>query len=264
MITNSLINKKIITSDKHIFNLLVNESHGEVTNAIVVITHGIFTDKYEKGRFDKLSKLLCDNNFTTVRFDFRGHGESHLNFSQFTITGAVIDYWSVLREIRKSSNLPIIVIGSSFGGSIVLLCELFNTIPIKSFVLINPVIDYIATFIKPHLVWAKEIFTDNTKKDAQNNSIGKLEALENELYISDSFLFELNAYKPYEAIDLINESPFLILHGSEDDKVPIESAIFHCNNKSNVKLDIIEGGGHAFKTDFHQELAYKKILNWIK
>jgi pimeloyl-ACP methyl ester carboxylesterase len=261
MLNNHNMVKKIVTSDKHIFDILINESHGNTTNAIIIMTHGIFTDKFEKGRFDILSNLLCENNFTTVRFDFRGHGDSHFNFNQFTVTGAVIDYFTVLRELNSLYTLPIIVIGSSFGGSIVLLCEYFNIIPIKSFVLINPVVDYISTFIKPFLNWGKEIFSDNAVKEIQRNGIG---ALGNGYIISDTFLYELNVFKPFEAFDLINNIPTIVFHGSEDDKVPLESAITHCDNRNNVKLNIIQGGGHAFKTDYHQNLVYGKILDWVK
>jgi len=261
MYNNPVTVKSIVTSDKHKFDLIINKSHSDITNAIILMTHGIFTDKHEKGRFDKLSNLLCENNFTTARFDFRGHGDSPIEFSQFTVTGAVIDYWTVLRELNKSFNLPIIVIGSSFGGSIVLLCEFFNVIPIKTFIFINPVVDYISTFIKPQLNWGKEIFTDTAIQEIQQNGIGPLG---NGYRISDTFLYELSTYKPYEAFDLIKNTPTIVFHGTEDDKVPLDSAVIHCEKRNNIKLDIVSGGGHAFKTDHHQNLVYQRILNWAK
>ena len=46
------------------------------TDKVVLLCHGIRGDKYERGSFTTLAKEIGKQGYSTVRIDFRGHGES--------------------------------------------------------------------------------------------------------------------------------------------------------------------------------------------
>ena len=230
-------------------------------NTLVVIAHGIFTDKREKGRFDRLSTRLLKSTLDVIRFDFRGHGDSSLPSEKFTISGALTDYLSILNWANSLNYNNIAVIGSSFGGGIVLLERLLpNPKHLVSVVLFNPVIDYQTTFINPILDWGREIFDHH--KIEKIHKEGKA-ILINDFECSIDFFNELCLIQPYLGFDKIS-SQLLIFHGNQDDKVPLETIQKLSHEYNNITLDIVLGAGHAFKDPDKEKYVHEKSIQWIK
>src|SRR2546425_438656 len=69
---------------------------------VVIWMHGISVDKDEYlGFFRDGSKFLAGSGFTSIRFDFRGHGESSGSSTEFSIVGQNMDVSSVIAFVRK-------------------------------------------------------------------------------------------------------------------------------------------------------------------
>ena len=252
---------KVRTPDGHTITLSVERADGKQNSkAIAILTHGIFTDRDEKGRFVRLSQRLRSAGIDVVRFDFRGHGESPLSSADFNVSGGVIDYHTVLNWVASQGWSKVVVIGSSFGGGLVLLERLLPVLlPVHGMVLLNPVIDYEATFLQPLLNWGKEIFSEKAIKQILEE--GKAKVV-NDFEASLLFLTELSVIRPYLAIHTF-KAPMLVFHGDSDDKVPLQPATQYFNGLSNVTLKVVTGAAHAFKDPQIENQVHGEAVSWI-
>ena len=73
-----------------------------------------------------------------------------------------------------------------------------------------------------------------------------------------SFYEEAEKVKAYESAAKI-KIPALIVHGDEDETVPIEQSKRTANLIENCRLEIIEGGDHTYSDSEH----FEKMLNLI-
>ena len=55
------------------------------SDSLVVMSHGISTDKEEDGLYTEFAEHLLAPTFDSVRFDFRGHGDSAIPSHQATM-----------------------------------------------------------------------------------------------------------------------------------------------------------------------------------
>src|SRR3989344_1860004 len=112
---------------------------------LFILCHGFATSK-ESYSIIKLEQVLNQNNISTFRFDFFGHGESEGNFEDITISEAVDDISNAIRLLKNLGYSKIGIVGSSFGGMAALLVaskidDLF-VLALKS-----PVSDYLGKII---------------------------------------------------------------------------------------------------------------------
>ena len=90
-------------------------------HSVVVLAHGIFSNKDERGRFIRQAKLHVKNGSKVIRFDSRGHGESPVPSKEVTVAGMIIDFQSVLGYAKSIATGSLFVVASSFGASVFLL-----------------------------------------------------------------------------------------------------------------------------------------------
>ena len=88
----------------------------------VLLCHGFTGTKVESHRiFVKLAQLLEEFQLVTLRFDFRGSGDSEGDFSQMTLEGeisdarAALDYLQTLPEVDPNR---LGILGLSMGGAV--------------------------------------------------------------------------------------------------------------------------------------------------
>lgn len=254
------MNTNIKTVDGHSITIVYEKSDVNANNTLTILTHGIFTDKHEKGRFDKLSKRFLDAGSDVLRFDFRGHGESDLSPEHFTVTGALIDFVTVCKSPIVESYNKVAIVGSSFGASIVLLyLGTLNQINIDKLVLLNPVVDYSRTFTQADLEWGQSMFSKNVTENFY---------LDGYAMVTDKFRMSLDCFsqllliRPYDFINEI-DIPTIVFHGDKDDKVSCKISIDNFKGKELVSLDVVNGAGHAFKTPEHEKYVHNASVGWV-
>jgi len=71
---------------------------------------------------------------------------------------------------------------------------------------------------------------------------------------------ELRAVRAVEAIRNVAPRPVLIMHGSDDDSVPVFDARVLADAHGSADLRIIEGGGHQLR---HDPRAIAVLLGWL-
>ena len=220
---------------------------------IIILCHGFSTSK--GGRtYVRLEEILNDSGISVFRFDFFGHGESEGKFEEITTFEAVDDIQNAIKFLKESGYKKIGLVGSSFGGMASII-EAGKTDELYVLALKSPVSDYIGLIhtredeqeIKK---WKEKGFIDITGVDAE---IRKLKY---------SFYEEAEKIKAYESAQKI-KIPALIVHGDEDETVPIEQSKRTANLIENCRLEVIEGGDHTYSNSEHFEKMLGLISGFI-
>ena len=209
---------------------------------IVILCHGLTSNKESNG-FNLLVRKLEEEKINSFRFDFRSLGESSGDFINMTPQKEVSDLRTTVEYLIRLGYEEMIILGTSFGGSIVSLFDYEKYDCIKGIILWYSALDYM-------------VFTDNNSFFSKENKdiVDKCGYFEMTNRNNDSFKLGKELYKevynlvPYKnIIDL--EIPILFVHGLNDEIVPYELSIKVSKMCKMAKLELIENGNHSFKSD---------------
>ncbi len=231
-----------------------------------ILLHGLGGTKDEYGGFYKeLSEKLCGEGYATLRFDFRGHGESEGYQREFTVTGQILDIKASVREVSKIWNGNISLVATSFGaGAGVIYTAIHGRNIIDRLVLISPVLDYQQTFLTPKTPWMKTQFTNEKLRDAEETGYISFEGM---FDIGIKLIEEMRIIKPYEYIRTLDK-PILTIHGERDTIVPVETSMEHGVPNRHSRLVILPNTDHgyiAYGDDGESEASLRnraQIIQW--
>ena len=184
---------QIETQDGHQIVTILEECGA---SEIVLLCHGITSEKNEGGVYSSFAKKLRDADLDSLRFDFRGHGESPISGPSSTISGMVMDFAACLDACGKRYS-KVHIVSASFGSSIFLLAlqnldlEAAN---VRSAALWNPVTDYASTFFRATVEWGPSFFPQGDLLNALSKS--PVSFGENSLQIEAQFVAELMCFRP--------------------------------------------------------------------
>jgi len=213
------------------------------TNGFVLMMHGITVDKDEWENFYvETANELNMMGLGTLRFDFRGHGESGNSSMDVSIIGDILDIKASIEQIRKHWSGKIVFIATSFGAGPAILTASQIQEMIQCIILIAPVIDYEATFLKPRTEWAKASFNQIALKELTKK--GYL-YLDKSFKLSARLIEEFRFIKPYEILDKI-QIPVLLIHGEKDSMVPFEISNEHSHPNLFSKFLALSNMDHGY------------------
>lgn len=217
----------LITKDNHQISFLENEMPDNET--VLIMAHGITVNKDENGFFVELEKKYNEENFSTIRFDFRGHGDSHIKDIDCTITGMIEDLFTVI-NYAKNKYKKVNLLATSFGCSISLLfLKHFKKNKLKKIVFVNPVISYKTTFTDTDLPWGKSFFPQQGIESAIDSApilIGRRKFKTGSKMISELFYYEPEKVN-IEAI------PLSLHQGTNDTMVSYKSCLDYYERFNN-------------------------------
>jgi len=212
--------------------------------AITIMCHGISSNKQEYlDMFSNLAQKLYAESIGSIRFDFRGHGESSGTSMDFDVISQLVDLKSVVCWLQKEkifSELPINFVGVSFGGAAGILYHHLYKI-FQRISLFAPVISYYETFIKPTTDWGIKNFNPEAWSKAKEKGY---------LLLNDNFklnvrlLEEFLLFNPIEQLKQLT-IPVQIFHGTADSFVPynvVEKLSKECPNFNIRIIPFMEHG----------------------
>jgi len=211
--------------------------------------HGFSTSK--GGRtYVSLEDILNRKRFSTFRFDFFGHGESEGTFEEITLSEAVDDVKCAIRYVRDSGYEKIGLVGSSFGAFASIITAARST-DIYVLALKSPVSDYMGLLIARDQeldikTWKREGFIIVKGADGQRLKL-------NYTFFEDAERIEGYSYARKVKI------PTLIVHGDQDETVPLGQSRKAASLIPDCRLEIIEGADHVYSNPQH----FQKMLNLI-
>lgn len=211
----------------------------------VVLCHGLEGHK-DSEKWRMLSQRLINAGFATLRFNFRGCGEdeelSDGIFEESTLSARVRDLKAAM-DFLKSCNVDydrIGAVGSSLGGAVVISAD------------------------DPRLQTLVLLATPASMKMNNSGSAREVVELASGRRLDGRFFEDASKYN-MPSILARQLRPTLIIHGSNDDVVPVKHALqLHECVDAPKKLCIISDADHSFHEPTHLNQAITNILDWMK
>ena len=211
---------------------------------IVVLGHGVTGNK-DRPFVVALGEGLAAANISALRFSFSGNGTSEGKFTDSTISKEVDDLGAVLDHLKEYT---VCYVGHSMGGAVGVLRASED----KRIQLLISLAGMVHT-----KAFAQREFGDVTPDEGFMWD-------EPDCPLSQAYMDDLTQINT--VIDLSPQItiPWLLVHGDEDDVVPIEdSRDILAKANSQAQLITLEGANHVF-SDEYTSVMVEKVIMWIK
>ncbi len=236
-------------------NIEIQNKHGErldytfhagnpKSKDLVVIGHGVTGNK-DRPFIVTLATALPAADFNVLRFSFSGNGASGGRFVDSTISKEVEDLGTVLDALV---GWNVTYAGHSMGGAVGVLRAAQDT------------------RIHRLISLAGMVHTrDFAQREFGNVKPGQGFMWDDEACpLSQAYMDDLSRIGDVLACAPRIKAPWLLIHGTEDDVVPIKDSreIFACANKASTQLVELLGSNHVFADEPTIEMV-KVVTDWL-
>lgn len=205
----------------------------------VVMLHGLTGNRSEEGRlFTLASRAFAGFGLASLRFDFRGSGDSEGHHEEMTVSREVEDAFAALAYLRGLPEIDperVSVLGYSLGGMVAALIAPHarpHRLALWSPMLPQDVLRYVPmAMLPPHLLEVKG------------------------LGVSRAFLTEMARLDPLEALRRAGPDAH-VFHPEKDTTVDRGSAERYAE-AAGAPLSIVPRVGHAFEKIAAREALYE-------
>ncbi|MBQ8111075.1 MAG: alpha/beta fold hydrolase [Clostridia bacterium] len=218
---------------------------------MVVVIHG-FTGHMEERHILAVSKRMNELGFATLRVDMYGHGHSDGEFRRHTLYKWLTNALTVIDYARGLDFVTdLYLCGHSQGGLTVMLAAALKHDVIKGVIPLSP-----ACMI-PEMARKGELLGKRFDPDHIPDTLESW----------DGRLLDGNYVRVAQAIDVERAidryaGPVLIVHGDEDEAVPVEFGKRAAAAYRNAQLVLIPGDNHCY--DRHLDRAVDAVGAWLK
>jgi uncharacterized protein len=214
------------------------------SKTIVVLGHGVTGNK-DRPFLGALAEGLASSGIAVLRVSFAGNGNSEGKFSDATISKEVDDLGAVLDALK---GLEIGYVGHSMGGAVGVL-RASQDDRIRFLVSLAGMV--------------------HTREFAERE-FGNVKPGEGFMWdspscpLSQAYMDDMARIQSVVAVGSKIKVPWLLVHGTEDDVVPIKDSqdIFSRANQPKKLLEI-RGANHVFAGEY-TPLMVESVVEWIK
>ena len=206
------------------------------SDAGIVMAHGFTGDKSEWGYFDRIAESLNDAGYNVLAFDFAGSGES--DDEPLRVDNQVEDLGTAIDYMLSKGVDRLGLYGHSQGG-LVALRNYSNMI--EAMVLTSPVTDSLADYADTRL-------TEEQREELKENGIytkSREKGVRSKYVVHEEVIEKKKNLNQDELLQGV-ECPVRIIHGTEDDVVPIESSRKAAEKLQNGEIVEVEGLDHGY------------------
>ena len=224
----------------------------------VVLCHGFTGMRLEAHfLFVKTSRALEQAGIASLRFDFRGSGESEGEFRDMTVEGEVSDALKavdVLCAVPEVDERRVGVLGLSLGG-FVAACVTGLEKRVKSTVLWSAVANMSEAMERRLDAEQRLLLEEHGYIDIGGHGLGK------------GFVDRVRALNPLELIARSSQ-PLLIVHGTADESVRPEHADRYeaaaRRGDRRVEKFMVEGADHTYATLADEQTVIERTVAWFR
>ena len=191
-----------------------------------------------------MDRVANDLGWAALTFTFRGCGESDGDFS---MQGWVDDLRAAIDHLEEEvSPQGIWLVGTNTGGALA-LCVAADDPRVRGCALLGASADFDDWAGQPRrfLEHAREIGAIRT------NGFPKA---------FDEWSRELRRFRPVDAARRFAPRPLLVMHGEEDESVPVADSRDLARAHGTAELRIVPGAGHRLR---HDPRAIAVLLGWL-
>ncbi|HEX3732180.1 MAG TPA: alpha/beta fold hydrolase [Mycobacteriales bacterium] len=220
--------------------------------SLVVMLHGGPGGQKDgpEGLYGTLARVLADSGIASLRFDFRGVGESTGRYRDMTIARQVADYECVWSFARSCGFDRLGVIGESYGATVALHSRSADP---DAVCLLWPAIYFLNATFAPFITPEKMAVA---RRDGFTVEEGQEVGL--------AFLEEVFEVRDVEAGVRRLTAPTLLIHGTADREVPVRQSrqAFELLSEPK-KLITVPGGAHCLPQAQERELVNEQVGRWL-
>jgi dipeptidyl aminopeptidase/acylaminoacyl peptidase len=203
----------------------------------VIASHGLLSSKNSE-KYIALGERMSKEGMAMLRFDFRGIGESEGGEEDNTISKKISDLKAGIDFIRSYPGLGnrVGLLGSSLGGFL----SLIKASGDKE--------------IKAVVTWATPIHLDD---------LGTKDQGEDDPLPPDVFFEDLPRHRLVPLLSKVSHC--LVIHGEEDELVPLDQALgIFTHLRVPKELHVIGGADHRLTDPAHRQRAIDLSVGWFK
>lgn len=218
---------------------------------LIIMAHGFPGDKdHMNALYGDLEFLMGSKGYHTLRFDFRGCGESDGGSQNFTLGAACEDFQAVLYWARAKGYKRFLYIGDGIGATIAIMNV---DIDVKALLLLWPVLDLD--------LYCKHSLDIQSISDAE---VARGFVDKNGLKISVGFLRELNKIDILYALKEIFV-PTMLIHGAQDKVIPVQQLDLARRYipAKRIEITIFQDGEHGLLKNNHRQAMMFQIQQFM-
>ncbi|MFG2842580.1 alpha/beta hydrolase [Kitasatospora sp. NPDC048296] len=220
--------------------------------ALAVMVHGSGVTREEGGFFTRLAAGLAETGIASLRFDLRAHGESAGREADLTIASVANDIRAAGDHLRAHTGAAgaVHVIAASFSGGAAALHAAHRPDDVHRLVLLNPRLDYRERYVTSRPGWS-----DDYLSPAAATLLDRQGYTEKSPFQLNRALLNEVFYLDTPAMLAVVRAPVLMVHGTKDTFVPIESTYRHRPMFGGpTELLELDGAQHGFAV--HDDPGY--------
>ena len=206
---------------------------------LVILLHG-FSSARNRIHTLQTAAAMREEGFATLRFDLYGHGESGGEFGRHTLYKWISNTMAVIDHVRGMGYTDLYLSGHSQGGLVAALAAGMEPDRIRGLVLRAP------AFMIPRCAREGSLLGFQFDPDHVPDSVPAL----NGLTLDGNYIRVAQAIRAEETAVRF-KGPVLILHGDEDDVVPLEDSQRMAALYADCELAVMRGETHHY--DRHPE-----------
>lgn len=232
----------------HVGEKLDYAFHGEQSGSgrLVIIGHGVTGNK-DRPWAEALASAIADSGTPTLRFSFSGNGDSEGDFRESTVSKEVQDLAAIIDAATAAGYDDIVYAGHSMGGAVGVISAAQDA-RIKRLISLAGMV-----FTKK---FAEVEFGDATPDEGFMWD-------DEDCPLSQTYVDDMNTIG--DVLDLAPQVavPWLLIHGTEDDVVPIQES-HDIIAKATAPTEFVElpGSNHVF-ADAAQQPMVDAVLGWL-
>ena len=229
----------------------VLERPGQQRSPLVIVLHG-FTSSKDRPHNIRCCEAMREAGFATLRFDLYGHGESDGEFKEHTLYHWIHNTLAVIAYARGLDFVTDIWLsGHSQGGLVAALVAGMAADLVSGLILRAP------AFMIPRCAREGSILGFRFDPMHVPDEIRVIK----ELTLGGNYIRVAQTIHPEEAMERF-AGPVLLLHGDQDDTVPVQDSMEASRRYKNCRLEVIPGETHHF--DRCPQMMKETIRTWLQ
>ena len=225
---------------------LVGLRCGPVQETMVISCHGMLSNK-DGSKHQRLAQELEARDISMLRFDFAGRGESEGRLFDMTYSNERQDLEAAIEHLVAEGAQRFGVFGSSMGGAVAIITAARD----------ERVVALATLAAVGHTEEVEERYPLEIKKWRRQ---GYIELEEGPLGVD--FLNDALQHDVLSAMRVIL-APILVVHGLEDEVVPVSDAHDIATAARNARLELVEGADHRFSKATHLRPTMATIADFF-
>jgi len=243
--------EKVILKDDGIAISAVLERETAKKQPLVIHLHG-FSSSKDRPHNVSCCQAMREGGCATLRMDLYGHGETGGNFRDHTLYKWISNAMTAIDWAKGQPFVSSILLsGHSQGGLVAALTAAMERDAVRGLILRAP------AFMIPECARTGQMLGRSFDPGVIPDEIPIFKGLT----LGGNYVRVAQTIYPERAMDLF-PGPVLLLHGDQDDTVPLADSRAAARRYRNCQLVILPGETHHF--DQHPERTREAIADWLR